>query len=365
VRANIEAHRIELIHGDARLAPDRTVHVAAEEGTERVLQGDAVLIATGSRPFHPPGIDFDDPDIVDSATVLELDRPVARLAIIGGGAVGCEYASIFRALGTEVTLIDNHSRLVPFMDVDVSNGLADVFRSVGINVVLATGLVDVARDGAGLALKISDQDVVRPDKLLFAAGRVGNTDDLGLAELGIATDERGRIVVDDRYRTGVPGVYAAGDVVGPPALASVSMEQARVAACDAFGIAFKQAVDPIAPVGVYSIPEAAGVGLTQQEAAAQGIDYEIGVAHFAHNSRAIISGTIDGFVKLVFRRKERGLLGVHILGESATELVHHGQAVLHLGGSIDCFIQAVYNVPTLTETYKYAAYNGLQRLASA
>ena len=152
-------------------------------------------------------------------------------------------------------------------------------------------------------------------------------------------------------------------MIGPPALASVSMEQARVAACHAFGIAFKQMVDPITPMGVYSIPEAAAVGLTEQQAAADGIDYEIGLAHFARNSRSIISGTTDGFIKLVFRRDDRRLLGVHILGESATELVHHGQAVLHFDGTIDYFIHAVYNVPTLTETFKYAAYDGLQRLA--
>jgi NAD(P) transhydrogenase len=364
VRANIDAHGIELIHGVGRLATDRTVHVTADDGATRVLEAGVVLIATGSRPFHPSGIDFDDPDIVDSATVLEVDRPVRRLVIIGGGAVGCEYASIFRALGTAVTLVDDHTHLVPVMDADVSTGLADAFRAMGIKVVLGTGLVEVARDGGGLAVEMPDGNSVRPDKLLFAAGRVGNTEGLGLEDAGIATDARGRIVVDERYRTSAPGVYAAGDVLGPPALASVSMEQARVAACDAFGIAFKQAVDPVAPMGVYSIPEAAGVGLTQQQAEAEGIDCEIGVADFAHNSRAIISGTCEGFVKLVFRRADRGLLGVHILGESATELVHHGQAVLHHDGTIDCFIQSVYNVPTLTETYKYAASHGLQRLAS-
>jgi NAD(P) transhydrogenase len=363
VRANIDAHGIDLIHGDARLGPERTVRVTTTDGVTRELEAAAVLVATGSRPFHPPGIDFDDPDIVDSSTVLELDEPVRRLVIVGGGAVGCEYASIFRALGTDVTLVDNRSHLVPMLDVDVSEGLASALRDIGIDVAMSAGLVEVARDGDGLAVKIPNRGVVRPDKLLFAAGRVGNTEELGLADVGIEIDDRGRIVVDDCYRTTAPGVYAAGDVIGPPALASVSMEQARVAACHAFGIAFKQVVDPISPIGVYSIPEAAAVGLTPQQAVDEGIDYETGTAYFAHNSRAIISGTTDGFVKLVFRRDDRRLIGVHILGESATELVHHGQAVLHLEGTIDCFIQSVYNVPTLTETYKYAAYDGLQRLA--
>ncbi len=363
VRSNLDAHGIELVTGDARLGPDRSVRVTTADGAVRELQAEAVLIATGSRPHHPAAIDFDDPDVVDSATVLDLERQVHRLAIIGGGAVGCEYASIFRALGTEVTLIDSRTHLVPMMDADVSDGLAAALRDIGVRVVLEAGAVQVARDDDGIAVEIPNQRVVRADKVLFAAGRVGNTDDLALDAAGVEVDERGRITVDDCFRTTAPGIYAAGDVIGPPALASVSMEQARVAACHAFGIPFKQMVDPITPAGVYSIPEAAAVGLTEQQAAAEGIEYEIGRARFVHNSRSVISGTTDGFIKLVFRRADRRLLGVHILGESATELIHHGQTVLHFEGTIDYFIQSVYNVPTLSESYKYAAYDGLQRLA--
>jgi NAD(P) transhydrogenase len=363
VRSNIDAHGIELARGDARLGLERTVHVTGPNGETRDLQADVILVATGSRPFHPPGIDFDDPDVVDSATVLDLDQPVRRLVVIGGGAVGCEYASIFRALGSEVTLVDDRPRLIPAMDHDVCDGLADALRDIGVRVTLGVGRVEVQRDGEGLVVKIPGHDIAQADKVLFAAGRVGNTEGLALDEIGVAVDDRGRVSVDDCYRTSAPGIYAAGDVIGPPALASVSMEQARVAACHAFGIPFKQMVDAITPVGVYSIPEAAAVGITEQQAAADGIDYELGLARYARNSRAMISGSTDGFIKLVFRRADRQLLGVHVLGESATELVHHGQAVLHFNGGIDYFIQAVYNVPTLTETYKYAAYDGLQRLA--
>jgi NAD(P) transhydrogenase len=364
VRSNIDAHGIEFVQGDARLAPERTVHVKIADSAPRTLQADAILIGTGSRPFHPPEIDFDDPDILDSATILDLDRPVRSLVILGGGAVGCEYASIFCALGANVTLLDSRSRLVPVMDHDVSSGLAAALRDAGVRVVLEAGRADVGRDATGLAVKIAGHDVLRPDKVLFAAGRAGNTESLGLEEAGVESDGYGRIKVDDCYRTSAPGIYAAGDVIGPPALASVSMEQARVAACHAFDIPFKQMVDPITPMGVYSIPEAAGVGLTEAQATADSVDYEIGVAPFARNSRSLISGTTDGFVKLVFRRDDRRLLGVHVLGDSATELVHHGQTVLHLEATIDYFIRAVYNVPTLTEAYKYAAYDGLQRLAS-
>jgi NAD(P) transhydrogenase len=362
VRSNIDAHGIELVRGDARLGPDRTVHVTTANGSTRVLEAEVILVATGSRPFHPDGIDFDDPDVVDSATVLDLDRPVRHLVIIGGGAVGCEYASIFCALGTRVTFVDSRPRLVPMMDHDVSDGLADALRSIGVTVMLDAGRPRVMRDHDGIAVEILNRDVVRPDKVLFAAGRVGNTEGLALDEAGIGVDEQGRIKVDDCYLTSADGIYAAGDVIGPPALASVSMEQARVAACHAFDVPFKQMVDPMTPIGVYSIPEAGAVGLTEQQAGADGVDYEVGLARFARNSRSIISGTTDGFIKLVFRRDDRRLLGAHILGDSATELIHHAHAVLHFGGTIDYFIQAVYNVPTLSESFKYAAYDGLQRL---
>jgi NAD(P) transhydrogenase len=363
VRSNIDAHGIELVRGEAQLAPGRTVRVKTATGATRDLQADAILIASGSRPYHPPEINFEDADVVDSATVLDIDEPVRSLVIIGGGAVGCEYASIFRALGTDVTLVDSRTHLVPVLDRDVSDGLAVSLQRIGVHVILQAGRVSVTRDGDGLAAAVAGNGVLRPDKVLYAAGRVGNTEELALDQVAVAVDDHGRIQVDDCYRTSAPGIYAAGDVIGPPALASVSMEQARVAACHAFGIPFKNEVDAVAPIGVYSIPEAAAVGLTEQQAAANGIDYEVGLAHFARNSRAIIAGTTDGFIKLVFRRDDRRLLGVHILGESATELVHQGQAVLHFAGTIDAFIRAVYNVPTLSETYKYAAYDGLQRLA--
>jgi NAD(P) transhydrogenase len=217
-------------------------------------------------------------------------------------------------------------------------------------------------DGA-LAVTLADGEVLRPDKVLFAAGRAGNTEGLGLAEAGIEVDPRGRILVDERYRTAAEGIYAAGDVIGPPALASVSAEQGRVAVCHAFGIPFKETVDPLPPFGVYSIPEVGMVGMTEEAAAAAGIDHEVGRSWFAQNPRAQIAGATDGLVKLVFRRDDRTLLGVHVLGDIASELVHIGQAVLHGGGAIDRFIHTTFNVPTYAEAFKYAAYDGLQRLS--
>ena len=364
VAQNIDRHGIELIHGSAHLAPGGRVIVDGDDGETRTLQGETILIASGSRPFQPSGIPFDDPDVLDSETVLELERPFASIVVVGGGPIGVEYASIFAALGVHVTLVDNAPRLLPFMDGEVSDLLAETFREAGMDVLLQAGRAGIERDGDGLSVPLADL-TLRPEKVLFAAGRAGNTEGLGLEEVGVETDERGRIVVDDQYRATAPGIYAAGDVIGPPGLASVSMEQGRVAVCHALGIPFKDTVDPLAPFAVYSIPEVAMVGHAEETAAAAGIDYEVGRGWFARNTRATISGATGGLVKLVFRRDDKRLLGVHVLGTSAAELVHLGQAVLHFGGTIDYFIHSTFAVPTESEAFKYAAYDGLQRLQAA
>jgi NAD(P) transhydrogenase len=232
-----------------------------------------------------------------------------------------------------------------------------------MNVLHETNVASVTRGADGLVVHTDRGAVLHPEKVIFAAGRTGNTEDLGLADAGVAVDERGRIRVDEHFQTTATGIYAAGDVIGPPALASASMEQGRVAACYAFGISFKQTVDPLTPFGVYSIPECALVGLTEEQAQAQGLRYAIGTSRFADNSRAVIAGTTDGMVKLVVDRDSRRLVGVHIVGEGATELVHYGQAVMHFGGTVDYFIHATLDVPTMSDAYKYAAYDCLQRMA--
>jgi NAD(P) transhydrogenase len=362
VRVNLKRHAVEFVHGRARLGSDRTVHVRVDDGQERVLHGDVALIATGSRPFHPPDIPFDDRDVHDSTTVLDIDRPFSSIVVVGGGAVACEYASVFTALGIDVALVAAGGRLLPFLDGEISELLAQTFSGMGMRLVLGGGRAAVTRDGEGLRVTLASEEQIRPDKVLFAAGRAGNTEGLGLKEVGVRIDDRSRIVVDETFRTTADWVFAAGDVIGPPALASVSMEQGRVAACHAFGIPFKETVDSIPPFGVYSVPETAMVGLTEEAAAAKGIDYEVGRGWFAGNARATIAGATDGLVKLVFQRADRKLLGVHVLGDLAPELIHQGQAVLNYGGTIDYFIHSTFNVPTESEAYKYAAYDGLQRL---
>ena len=363
VRRNLRRHDIAYVEGTARLGPEHTLTVSPAGGRpERVLAADAILLAPGSRPFHPPGIPFDDPDVLDSETAGALDRPLQSLVVVGGGAVACEYASIFQALGAAVVLVDRGPRLLPFLDADISALLADIFSSRGMRVLSSTDIAGVTRADGTLRVETSAGEALGAEKVIFAAGRTGNTEQLGLKEAGVATDDRGRILVDDHFETSVPGIYAAGDVIGPPALASVSMEQGRVAACYAMDIPFKQTVDPLTPFGVYTIPECAMVGLTQQQAQEAGIEHAVGMALFEDNSRAAIAGAGEGALKLVVRSDDRRLLGVHIIGEGATELVHQGQAVMHFGGNLDYFIHSTFDVPTLSDSYKYAAYDCLQHM---
>jgi NAD(P) transhydrogenase len=362
VEENLKRHGIQYIQGEARLGPGRTVRVAVD-GRELSLEAEVVLIASGSRPLRPASIPFDDPDVHDSEEVLEISRLPGSMVVVGGGPVGCEYASMFTALGAEVTLLDVADRIVPFMDEEISRLLAETFERMGMRVLLGAGVGTIDRSEEGLQVRVENGEVLRPEQVLFAAGRSGNTEDLGLEEQEVELDARGRVVVDDTFRTTAEGIYAAGDVIGPPALASVSMEQGRVAMCHAFAIPFKETVDPLPPYAVYSIPEVAMVGLTEEAARAQGVDHEVGRGWFAGNAKATISGFTEGLVKLVFRRDDRALLGVHILGDGASELIHTGQAVIHSGGIIDQFIHATFCAPTRSEAYKYAAYDGLQRLS--
>jgi NAD(P) transhydrogenase len=363
VRANHDPHHLELVPGQARHPRGGVVHVSSRAGGgERTLHGEAVLIATGSRPYHPPGFPFDDPDVLDAEGVLGIQEPPGSVVVVGGGAIGCEHASIFTALGSEVTVVDANPRLLTYVDAELSELLGRCFVEMGMQLRFGTGIDRVSRDDRGLLVGLTDGAELRPDKVLVASGRSGNTEGLDLEAVGVLVDSRGRIVVDDAFRTTADGVFAAGDVIGPPALASTAMEQGRVAAAAALGITTQAVIDPSPPTGVYSIPEIAAVGLTEQAVAALEDDYVVGRATFETNSRANISGATEGMVKLIVERSSRKLLGVHVLGESATEAIHVGQAVLKHGDTVDYFITTTLNVPTLCEAYKYAAYDALQRL---
>jgi NAD(P) transhydrogenase len=362
VERNLVRHGIDTIHGRARFLSPRQVEVEKVGGERVLLDAGVVLLASGSKPHHPPNIPMDDPDVYDSENILESGRVPESLLVIGSGAAGCEYASIFAALGTRVTIVGG-SHLLPTLDVEMAGVLAECFNSMGIRVIPKASVAGVERVGGALKATLADGRALQVQKILVAAGRRPQVEGLGIAEIGVAFDSAGWVRVDSRYATTAAGVFAAGDVIGPPSLAAVAMEQARVAICQAFGFEFKSEVDHFRPTYIFSIPEVAWVGLTEEQVRTAGIDYEVGRCSFGTNAKARISGFPDGLVKLVFRVSDKVLLGVHIVGEVASELIHIGQFVIQAGGTIDRFIDATFAVPTRSEAYKYAAYDGLMRLA--
>jgi NAD(P) transhydrogenase len=361
IHANLERHGIELIRGEARLRGPNEIEVSGLEG-DRVLEAKFVLLATGSSPYRPSGIPYEDEAVHDADGILRIERLPSTLAVIGGGVIGCEYACMFAALGVEVHLIDPRAGLLPFLDPEMGERLAAAMTALGVRLHLERQLDHVSRTDGGLVVELTSGAEIEADSVLVAAGRSGNTDGLRLEDVGVEVDRRGYVVVDGDYRTAVPSIYAAGDVVGFPALASVSMEQARVAVCHAFGFTYKRQVAELYPYGVYTIPEVSCVGLGEDEATLRGIDVVAGRARFADNVRGQIVGDRDGMVKLVFDRSTRKLIGCHVIGERASELVHVGQAVITLDGTVETFIEMVFNHPTLGETFKYAAYDALAKL---
>ena len=266
-------------------------------------------------------------------------------------------------LGVRVTLLERGARLLPFADAEMSRVLTDSLPQVGVEARFGVNAVDVRRGAAGIVTRLDDGSSVVSEQVLVCAGRTGNTADLALDAAGLAADARGRLAVNDNYQTAVPHIYAAGDVIGFPALASTSMEQARIAMCHAFDLKYKTRLSPILPLGIYTIPELAMVGKTEEQAAAEGLDVVVGRARFRDNARGQIAGDADGLIKLLFARADRKLVGAHIVGERATELIHIASTGLALGATIETFIDAVYNFPTLSELYKYAAYDALGKLS--
>ena len=367
IERNLNRHGIELIAGNARFLDAATLAVAGDDGAERRLSAHAFLIATGSSPLPPPGIAMRDPDLVDSDRILDLDRVPSTLTVVGGGVIGTEYACLFAALGTRVTLVEGRDRILGGVDEELSSALQLSLERMGAEVLLGDAVESVERTPGlttdALRLGLKSKRTLKADKVLFSAGRSGNSATLNLEAAGVAVTDKGRIPVNEHFQTNVPNIYAAGDVVGAPALAATAMEQARVAMCHAFQIDFKTSVSAFQPYGIYSIPEISTIGPSEQDLKARGIAYETGHARFENNARGQITGDADGFVKILFDPATRRLLSAHILGEHATELIHIPMFVLSSGGTIDAFIDAVFNYPTLAESFKYAAYDGLQRLA--
>ena len=363
IARNLAHHRVEVVWGEASLSDVHTVDVRLPDGGQRRLTTEVILLATGSSPHRPGDVPFDHPRIHDSDSILALDRGLdaipATMAVVGGGVIGVEYASIFTALGVKVTLLDGRDRLLPFVDGEIAERLRVRLEELGLHFRLGVRVLGIDTSDDGIRLALSNGEAVTAEIGLWAAGRQSNVDGLGLEALGVALGHRGLVQVDERFQTTVPNIYAAGDVIGFPALASTSMEQGRVAMVHAFGLKYKERLSPVVPLAVYAIPEVAMVGLTEEQCREQGTACVTGRALFERSARGQILGDPQGMIKLVIAPETKRLLGVHIVGESASELIHTGAAVMAEEGTIDRFIEAVYNYPTLTDVYKYAAYDGL------
>jgi NAD(P) transhydrogenase len=362
ITGQLEHNGVDVLTGVASFLDPTHVRVTNSRGVSD-LEGPAILIATGTKPASCPAVPINGRTIINSDQVLDLTEIPRTLIVVGGGVIGVEYACMFAVLGVRVTLIEKRPRLLEFADAEMVEALSYHLRDHRTTLRLNEEVASVEElPAGGVAAHLRSNKVVSGDALLYAVGRQGNIESLNLAAAGLEADDRGRIVVDSGYRTKVPSVFAAGDVIGFPSLASVSMEQGRMAAATALGIQI-QTHPASYPYGIYTIPEMSFAGKTEEQLTTEDVPYEVGLAYYRETARGQIRGDTTGRLKLIFHRDTREILGVHIIGEGAAELLHIGQAVMILKGTVDYFVDTVFNYPTLAECYKQAAFNGINKLA--
>jgi len=360
--AQLSRNGIDVVHGIASFVDPHNVRVVGPQ-TETTLASDRIIVAVGTRPAASPKVPVNGRTVVNSDQILNLPELPRSLIVVGGGVIGVEYACMFAVLGVRVTVIEKRNRLLEFADQEIIEALSYHLRDSRVTLRLGEEVESVDEPTVGTVVaNLESKKRVSGDSLLYAVGRQGNVDDLHQAAAGLAADDRGRIPVNEHYQTKVEHIYAVGDVVGFPALASVSMEQGRIAAARAFNDQATSSNPSFYPYGIYTIPEISFIGKTEEQLTDEDVPYEVGMAYYRESARGLIRGDTAGRLKLIFHRDTRKVLGVHIIGEEASELVHIGQAVMILGGTVDYFIDTVFNYPTLAECYKVAAFNGLGRL---
>ena len=360
--AQLSRNGIDVVHGIAHFISPTQVRVEGVQA-ETTLEADRIIVAVGTKPACSPRVPINGKTILNSDQILGLDCLPQSLIVVGGGVVGVEYTCMFAVLGVRVTLIEKRDRLLEFADREIIEALSYHLRDARVTLRLGEEVESVEElPNKTVVANLESKKRVSGDALLYAVGRQGAVDELNLAAAGLEADNRGRIAVDEHYQTKVPNIFAAGDVVGFPALASVSMEQGRIAAARAFNDQAATSNPGFYPYGIYTIPEISFIGKTEEQLTGEDVPYEVGMAYYREVARGQIRGDTSGRLKLIFHRDTRKVLGVHIIGEDATELVHIGQAVMTLGGTMDYFIDTVFNYPTLAECYKVAAFNGLGRL---
>ena len=354
---------VDTIAGSATFESPRVLRIQISQEESRLIEADKILIATGSRPVQPPNVPFDHPNVVDSDNILLMQELPRTVVVVGAGVIGVEYASMLNALDIHVTLVDGRKDILGFLDREIVDEFTHHLRDRGVSLRLGETVETVeVVDDKKLVVHLASGKHVRANMALFASGRQSNTDHLRLENAGLTTDARGRLEVDEHFATQVPHIYAAGDVIGFPALASTSMEQGRQAAAHAFNGPTHSPATNIFPFGIYAVPEMSVVGQTEEQLRTAGIPYESGIARFRETSRGQILGLREGLLKLLVGLEDQRLLGVHIVGEGATELIHIGQAVLAHAGKLDFFVDAVFNYPTLAEAYKIAALDAWNKL---
>lgn len=361
VQDQMRRNSVDMIYGTASFVDQHRLRVQQASGTVEHT-AHFIVIAVGTEPARPPEIPFDDDSIIDTDALLTLKRLPPSIVIVGGGVIGTEYASILATIGVPVILIDKRPRLLEFVDAGIIEALQRQMKEIGVTLYHGEEVVSLQKEPGGqITVALRNARPIATSTLMYAIGRVGATRDLQLEHIGLAPDGRGRLTVNEHFQTAVPHIYAAGDVIGFPALASTSMQQGRHAACHAFGQPDRTDT-ALLPYGIYSIPEISMVGRTEEDLAHAGVPFGVGIARYREIARGQIIGDETGMLKLLFHRQTRELLGVHIIGEGATELVHVGQAVMAYRGKIDYFIDTVFNYPTLAECYKVAALDGINRL---
>ncbi len=370
INDQLKRNGIKVHTGDARFLSTTSVQVTRGK-KKTTLTGEVFMIAVGSRPVTPDFLQVDGKIVHDSDTVLNLKRVPKTMIVLGAGVIGCEYASMFSTAGTKVILVDKRNVILSSVDQEIVAALRHRFEYQGMDIVLNSEAIEIDRGKKHAVVHLSNRKKIRAETVLVAQGRHGNTDDLGLDQVGISRDARGLLKVDSHFRTTVSNIYAVGDVIGSPALAATAMEQGRIATCHAFGISMKTGTNAVEtehempknfPYGIYTIPESSMIGKTEEELKAVVADYVVGRSRYKELARGQIVGDRWGVLKLIVDRKTLKLLGVHIVGDNAADLIHIGQAVMAFGGDVTYFINSVFNYPTLAEAYKTAAFNAVNSL---
>jgi len=361
IRSQLSRNHVRLLIGTGRFHDANTIHVTEGPGPELKVTAEKVIIAAGTRPARPSTVEFDDKTIIDSDGILNLDHVPQSMVVVGAGVIGIEYASMFAALGTKVTVVERRDRMLEFCDVEVVEALKYHLRDLAVTFRFRESVASVERHARGAIATLESGKRIAADVVMYSAGRQGTADALNLESAGLAADARGRISVDDCFRTEVPHIYAVGDVIGFPALASTSMEQGRFAAHHACGEP-AHGMLKVQPIGIYSIPEISFVGRTEDELTEARIPFEVGIARYRELARGQIIGDSYGMLKLLVSPEDRKLLGVHVFGTGATEIIHIGQTVMGCEGTVDYLVDAVFNYPTLAEAYKIAALDATNKM---